>query len=182
MHEKCTANRTSGLGIYNVSLWTIGNLAINVPLLPKPQHEGGAAGWSVQTRDVMVSVSRCPGASQELARRASSIPHYLYSYPHNPRPEERHRRTQEESRAWTRRAGSLSCELSPCCANIIVIPAYTYCFDDEKMLKVKWEAKEYRYRFSQGGDWRERIRNIIITKPRRHCKLIFAQKCFTNAF
>ena len=26
--------------------------------------------------------------------------------------------------------------------------AYTYCFDDEKMLKVKWEAKEYRYRFS----------------------------------
>ena len=83
----------------------------------------GRGRW-LECGDVMVSVSRCPGASQELARRASSIPHYLYSYPHNPRPEERHRRTQEESRAWTRRAGSLSCELSPCCANIIVIYAY----------------------------------------------------------
>ena len=149
---------------------------------PNPStREGPLAGvWRLE-----MSWSVSAGV-QELARRASSIPHYLYSYPHNPRPEERHRRTQEESRAWTRRAGSLSCELSPCCANIIVIYAYML------HLLLRWwenvESKMGSLRISlsflpgrrlERGDQKL---NIIITKPRRHCKLIFAQKCFTNAF
>ena len=110
---------------------------------PKPStREGGAAGWSVETRGVMVRSQQVSGG---VSRRAPAAEHYLLFIlrPHNPRPGDTQEDTGGKSRVDTESGfivmRIITVQRKYHCDSFLQTLSLSpeFCSDDEKMFKIK---------------------------------------------